>query len=299
MLKYPLYPYSFLNSPPGALTAAAANIEVHTMMHMIENKNIVLTGASSGIGLEILKILKDGRGNRILAVSRHTESLEGFAPNVIPFSCDVSSAGGVDAIFARAEELFGKIDVFYANAGFPYFEEFNYADWDRIEKIFNTNTLSPIYTYSKYIRHLNGREGTLAYTISAMGKMAMPGYALYTATKFAMTGFQEAIRLEKPDNLHISCVYPVATSTNFFKVGAGADVKVRKPFPVQRACTVAKAAVRGITKGKEQISPCCLFEVSQFLMGHIPPVRTLYWNLEKAKFVEFLNAKKGKCKERS
>lgn len=261
-------------------------------MSLIENKNIVLTGASSGIGLEVLKILSKGKGNRILAVARKVDGLKDFAENVIPFSCDVSSAEGVDAIFAKAEEVLGKIDIFYANAGFPYFEEYNYADWERVKKIFDTNTLSPIYTYSKFLKHLDGRKGTLAYTISAMGRMAMPGYALYAASKFAMAGFQEAIRLEKPDNLHITCVYPVATKTNFFNVG-GEGVKLKKPFPVQKAKTVAKAAVRGIAKEIEQISPCFLFDVSQVLMGVIPPVKTLYWNLEKAKFVQFLEAKKA------
>lgn len=263
---------------------------------MIENKNIVLTGASSGIGLEVLKLLVNGRGNRILAVSRRVDSLEGFAPNVIPFSCDVSSAEGVDAIFAKAEAVLGKIDIFYANAGFPYFEEYNYTDWARVKKIFDTNTLSPIYTYSRFLQHLNGREGTLAYTISAMGTMAMPGYALYTASKFAMTGFQEAIRLEKPDNLKITCVYPVATSTNFFNVG-GEGVKMRKPFPVQKATTVAKAAVKGIEKGKEQVSPCFLFDVSKVLMV-LPPVKNFYWKIETNKFLEFVEAKKQVLKEK-
>lgn len=267
------------------------------MITGIENKNIVLTGASSGIGLEVLKILVKGKGNRILAVSRHPEELAALGGNVTPFSCDVSSAAGVDAIFDKAEEIFGHIDIFYANAGFPYFEEYNYTDWDRVKKIFDTNTLSPIYTYAKYVKHLDGRKGTLAYTISAMGRMAMPGYALYTASKFAMAGFQEAIRLEKPDNIRITCVYPVATKTNFFNVG-GNGIKMKKPFPVQKASTVAKAAVRGIEKQIDQISPCFLFDVSQVLMGVIPPVKKLYWNLEKAKFVQFLEAKKEALKEK-
>lgn len=264
---------------------------------MIESKNIVLTGASSGIGLEVLKLLKAGKGNKILAVSRRVDSLEGFADNVIPFSCDVSSQAGVDAIFAKAEELFGKIDIFYANAGFPYFEEYNYTDWARVKKIFDTNTLSPIYTYAKYAEHLNGREGTFACTISAMGTMAMPGYALYTASKFAMNGFQEAIRLEKPDNIKVCCLYPVATSTNFFNVG-GDGVKMRKPFPVQGAKTVAKAAVRGIEKGKAKISPCFLFDMSKVIMTVLPPARTIYWKLEKDKFYEYLENKKHAAKEK-
>lgn len=196
---------------------------------MIDNKTIVLTGASSGIGLEVLKLLVKGTGNRILAVARHVDNLEGFADNVIPFPCDISTQEGVDRIFAQAEELFGKIDLFYANAGFPYYEEFNYTDWDRVDAMFRTNTVSPIYTYAKYIQHLDGRPGILAYTISAIGELAMPGYAIYSSSKFALNGFQQAIRLEKPDNLQITCLYPVATDTNFFKVAN--PVEFEKPFP--------------------------------------------------------------------
>lgn len=252
---------------------------------MIENKSIVLTGASSGIGYEVLKILAKGRGNRILAVARHVDNLRDFAPKVTPFACDISTREGVDRVFEKAEELFGKIDLFYANAGFPYYEEFNYTDWDRVDAMFRTNTISPIYTYAKYIRHLNGREGILAYTVSAIGEMAMPGYAVYSASKFALNGFQQAIRLEKPANLQITCLYPVATDTNFFKVAN--EVEFEKPFPVQKPSTVARKMVKGIEEGKEKVSPCGLFDFSKVLMGVIPPVRTVYWKHETEKLERF------------
>ena len=252
---------------------------------MIENKSIVLTGASSGIGYEVLKLLAKGRGNRILAVARHVDQLKGFAENVTPFACDISTREGVDRVFEKAEELYGKIDLFYANAGFPYYEEFNYTDWDRVDAMFRTNTISPIYTYAKYIRHLNGREGILAYTVSAIGEMAMPGYAVYSASKFALNGFQQAIRLEKPANLQITCLYPVATDTNFFKVAN--EVEFEKPFPGQKPSTVARKMVKGIEEGKEKVSPCGLFDFSKVLMGVIPPVRTVYWKHETEKLERF------------
>lgn len=252
---------------------------------MIDNQNIVLTGASSGIGLEALKLFAKGRGNRILAVARHVDNLNGIGKNVTPFACDISTQEGVDLVFSKAEELFGKIDLFYANAGFPYYEEFNYADWDRVDAMFRTNTISPIYTYAKYIRHLNGRPGILAYTVSAIGEMAMPGYAIYSSSKFALNGFQQAIRLEKPDNLQITCLYPVATDTNFFKVANA--VEFEKPFPVQKPSTVARKMIEGIEEGKAKVSPCGLFGFAKVLMGVVPPVRTVYWNLEKAKLDRF------------
>ena len=252
---------------------------------MIDNKTIVLTGASSGIGLEVLKLLARGKGNRILAVARRVENIERFADNVTAFSCDISTQQGVDRLFEKAEELFGKIDLFYANAGFPYYEEFNYTDWDRIDAMFRTNTISPIYTYAKYIQHLNGREGILAYTVSAIGEMAIPGYAIYSSSKFALNGFQEAIRMEKPDNLQITCLYPVATDTNFFKVANAMEFE--KPFPVQKPSVVAQKMVKGIEEGRERVSPCGLFGLSKVLMGALPPVKTVYLNLEKAKLERF------------
>lgn len=261
---------------------------------MIENKNIVLTGASSGIGLEVLRLLMKGKGNRILAVSRRVDNIKGL-PNVIAFSCDVSSQAGVDAIFEKAEAEFGKIDIFYANAGYPYYEQYDYTDWERVKRLFDTNTLSPIYTYARYLEHLDGREGHLAYTISAMGQMAMPGYAVYGASKFAMHGFQQGIRLEKPDNLKLTCLYPVATATNFFNVAAGGR-KLDRPFPVQKPQTVAKKMIAAIESGKENVSPCGLFTFAKVLMSVVPPVRTVYWNIEKGKFRRYIDALKAKEK---
>ena len=121
---------------------------------MIQGKNIVLTGASSGIGYEVLRLLSKEKSNTILAVSRHAEQLlKSYADNVIPFTMDISTKEGVDAVFDKAAEVFGgkKIDIFYANAGYPYYEEYNYEDWDRVRAMFETNTFSPMYTYSKYL----------------------------------------------------------------------------------------------------------------------------------------------------
>lgn len=255
---------------------------------MIENKNIVLTGASSGIGLEVLKLLCKGKGNRILAVSRNaSKKIFDFGENVIVFDADISTKDGVDSVFAKAEECFEKIDIYYNNAGFPYYELYDYEDWDRLKAIFDTNTLSPAYTYVKYLHHLNGRKCHLCYTVSAIGTMAMPGYALYSASKFGLQGFQEGIRLEMPENMKLTCLYPVATDTNFFKVAAD-GVQFEKPFPVQSPSVVAKKMVKGMEKGKKKVSPCNLFALSKVLMTVFPFVRTIYWKLEKNKLRRFV-----------
>ncbi len=262
---------------------------------MISHKNIVVTGASSGIGKSIMEeLLAQDRDCRVLAACRRAEMIADYGDRVIPFSCDLSTKEGVDALFAKAEEVLGKIDLFFCNAGAPYYELFDYEDWDRIRRIFDLNTVGHIYTYSKYLHHLNGREGRLVYTISAMGEMALPGYALYAATKFAMKGFQQAIRDETPKNLQISCIYPVSTRTNFFNV-AGGGRKMEPPFPVQAPETVGKAVVRGIEKLKKHIYPCPVYLPSKVLMKAVPPVKSLYVMAQKGKlrrFVRRLEAEK-------
>lgn len=265
----------------------------------IKNKKIVITGSSSGIGKAILERLAAEPTNTVIAADKNPPAGGEFAKkgNVIYFTVDLSSREGVDALFEKIESEFDTCDMFFANAGAPYYEKFDYENWDRIEKIFNLNTVSPIYTYAKYLRHLNGRPGHLVYTVSAMGEMAIPGYSLYTGTKFAMKGFQQAVRLEKPKSMKITCIYPVSTATNFFNV-AGNGVNVERPFPVQSPETVAKKTVRGLERNKKQIYPCGLFLFSKVLMTVFPFVRTIYWNNEKKRLERFLARKEAESKNK-
>lgn len=249
---------------------------------MISGKNIVLTGANSGIGLETMKLLT-GNGNRIFAVDIRDDRMRSFGDDVIPYICDISVKENVDRMFEDAVSVLGTIDIFYANAGYMHFERMNHPDWERTERMFRTNSISPIYSYQKYIEHLNGRSGIFAMTVSAMGKMGMPGFALYSATKFALNGFQESIRLEKPDRLQITCLYPVSTDTAFF----ASDVEIDKPYPVQTPDVVAKKMLRGIEKGRKKVNPCKMFTLASGLFKVFPFVRSWYWGHEKKKFLDY------------
>ncbi len=255
--------------------------------NMIENKNIVLTGGSSGIGKSILEKLAKKKGNKIIVACRSAASISGFGENVIPFACDLSSKEGVDNLFEKINAEFDMADIFISNAGAPYYEKVDYVNWDRIEHIYQLNTISHIYIYQKYLEHLNGRNGHLCYTISAMGEMALPGYALYASSKFAMKGFQQAIRREGVKNLKLTCIYPVSTNTNFFNVG-GNGIEMEKPFPVQEPEKVADATIKGIEKGKKNVYPCGIYVFSKVLMTILPPVRNIYLGMEQKRLERFL-----------
>lgn len=252
----------------------------------LEKMNIVITGANSGIGLEVLKILLKSQGNKIVAVDRETAVLDKMAhEGLYVLKMDVGSEEGVNAVFAFAIDKLKKIDMFFANAGYAYYEEINYINWQRGKDIFDTNVLSPIFSYQKFKEHIAVNKGIFAITISAIGEMAMPGYALYSSTKYALNGLRQSLMMEKPKNLQLTCLYPIATDTNFFK--ASSPFPYEKPFPIQSPVVVAKKFINGVEKGKAKVSPSKLYKVSKVLLSICPLLKKMYLSMEIKKFKEY------------
>ena len=108
-----------------------------------------------------------------------------------------------------------------------------------------------------------------------------------------MNGFQQSIRLEMPDNMKLTSVYPVSTKTNFACV-AGEGEAINLPFPVQNADDVAKAMVAGIEKGKALVYPCKLWPPSKVLFSAFKGARALYWNIEIKNFKRYVASRKKK-----
>lgn len=255
-------------------------------MKKIAGKNIVLTGCNSGIGYEFLQLISEE--NNVLCVDVNVDKLNLLAaenPRLTVMRCDVSTREGVDEIFEKAEEIFDFIDIFYANAGYAYYEKYNYADWDRIDAIMRCNCYSPMYSYGKYLGYLKGREGVFCVTASAIGKMAMPGYALYSASKFCVEGFQQGLRLDPAPNIRLTVLYPIATATDFFRFGSeGKSRDEDRPFPVQQPDVVAKKMYKAVATGRKYCNPSSLFTLAQVIFKFLPFVKTAYLKLEQAKF---------------
>jgi short-subunit dehydrogenase len=229
----------------------------------INNKNIILTGAASGIGKALLSQLLDFEEVKVIAVDLNF--IENTSDKIIPFVCDLSQQSEVDRLFEFALTQFQTIDIFIANAGFAYYEVIEKPDWQRIEKIFQVNVFSPIYAFQK-MKELNiGREYFVLMTSSAMAKLAIPGYSLYGATKAALDRFEDAYRFENQDLGHLSLVYPIATKTNFFNRSTDFSRKdVPVPFPASTPEEVAKAMIEGILENKTHIYPSKLFQICRF-----------------------------------
>lgn len=248
----------------------------------ISDKNIVLTGASSGIGAELLKLLMQYDNVKIIAVARHTETIPTREGIVFPFQADLSMKEGIDDVFDFAKSIFGKIDIFIANAGFAYMEKLSVPDWEHNQRIFSLNTLSPIYSLEKFARQNSETNQYFICNISAVAKVPLPYYSLYCSTKSAIHQFIETYRFEAKKNLQIASVYPVATRTAFFKKASQKQNPII-PFLSQDAKTVAEAIVKGIEKGKIKIYPTFLFRVFNVVGQIFPFIFKIYARREKKK----------------
>lgn len=238
----------------------------------IDSKNIIVTGASSGFGKALIDKLVTYNNVHIIAVARNVGNIPVYG-NVIGFAADLSEKDEVDRLFNFALTQFATIDIFVACAGFGYYEKMEKADWQHIENIFELNVVSPIYSLQRMAELQNGRPLSFVLLASAGGLVALPGFALYSSTKFALNGFAYAYRYEKDNNVKLTVVYPVAAYTNFFKRSAS---NTPVPFPRQSVDAVVNSIIKGIKTGRRKMYPSKLFRYAYPVFRAFPFIISLF-----------------------
>ncbi|MEN9917657.1 MAG: hypothetical protein RL662_93 [Bacteroidota bacterium] len=248
----------------------------------INGKHIVITGASSGIGLEVVKLLLRYTDVKIVAVARNIETIPVYEGVVFPFSADLTKPQAVDAVFDYCKSISLNIDIFIANAGYANLEKLGTPDWEHIETVFSLNTFSPIYTLQKLVQTSGDRFVYFVCVSSAVAKIALPYYSLYCSTKAAIHQFMSTYKYESKANVRTMTVYPVATRTAFFEKAAQSE-KPPVPFFSQSADTVSRAIVQGIEKNKECVYPSFLFRIFNWVGTVCPSIISIYAANEKLK----------------
>lgn len=257
----------------------------------IHNKNIVITGAASGIGKELASQLSICN-NQILAVDIDLVSLQKLKNEypLIEFLClDLTQMESLTKIFSWIHEHWKKVDIFFANAGYAKYGSWKDLNSNDFEKLIRINTLIPIETGKILLKTQPDYPFRLVITASAMSFWHIPGYAAYSASKAALHQFAEAIRSEGGGNW-LTLVYPIATKTQFF-AKAGQDIP--KAFPVQSVESVVKIMIKGVAKGRTKIFPSKIFRIVQLLNGILPVFKPIYGKLEKNKFDKWTHKTKN------
>ncbi len=238
----------------------------------LSNTNIIVTGAASGIGRAFLLELLQFESSIILVADvdeisllKTIASLPASTHRWLPFIGDLSKKEVVDLLFEKAKAELGQVNVFVANAGFAYYEDFATTNWERTQRLFELNVFSPLYTIQKMGELNRQKPHYTLITASAMAKLAIPGYAVYGASKAALDRFADAYRFEESTSGKLGLLYPIATRTSFFDHAIQtSEVVPTVPWPSQSAREVAKAMVRGIQKEKRFIYPSLFHRIARF-----------------------------------
>ena len=186
---------------------------------------LLVTGASEGIGRAIAKEAVN-RGCRVLAVARKQPDLDALAAEVIAeggklevLAGDITRGDDHRAMADAMTERFGGADVLVNNAGIGATGHFMDSDPDTLRRIFETNYFGTVELTRVFIPLLKaGNRPAVVNVSSVLGRKGWPGRSLYSASKFALAGFSDALRAELDRfGVGVVVINPGLTQTNFSK----------------------------------------------------------------------------------
>lgn len=193
----------------------------------------VVTGASSGIGLELARecashgfdliIVSDGAD-----IEQAAADLRGEGGMVAPCQADLSTAEGVDDLYAFVEQTGRPIDVLMANAGRGLGNGFLDQGWGEILDVIQTNVIGTTYLLHRFVSDMRARNaGRVLVTGSIAGYMPGAYQAVYNASKSYVNLLTFALRNELKDTkVTLTCLMPGPTDTEFFATAHMLDTKV-------------------------------------------------------------------------
>jgi NAD(P)-dependent dehydrogenase (short-subunit alcohol dehydrogenase family) len=198
---------------------------------VLAGKVIVVTGASSGIG-EALCLALAGEGARIVAAARQTEPLEAVAEACrrrgapsLAVATDVGEAAACEGLVKAALERFGAIDAIVNNAGIEMIARFDeIRDVQLFERLMRVNYLGAVYLTFFALPALKRARGRIVAISSLAGLTGVPTRTAYAATKHALFGFYDSLRIELAGSgISVTVVAPDYVRTELRRRAAGPD----------------------------------------------------------------------------
>jgi NAD(P)-dependent dehydrogenase (short-subunit alcohol dehydrogenase family) len=187
----------------------------------LKDRVIIVTGASSGIGLATAKALA-AKGAKVALLARSTAAIEALAkelPASMAITADVTDFDGLRLAIGRVHAHYGRVDALVNNAGRSYGVSIEEIDPKIFDEIFHLNVLGPIVAMQAVIPMMRAQGGgSIVNVNSGTAFMTIPGYSVYSSSKRALLGFSMTARAElAADKIVVSEVYPGVTATNFGK----------------------------------------------------------------------------------
>jgi NADP-dependent 3-hydroxy acid dehydrogenase YdfG len=229
----------------------------------MQNKVVVITGGTSGIG-KALAIAFIQAGAKVAVCGRKQEALQALqqelaSPALYTHIADVSIEADCKSFIEQTVDRLGKIDILINNAGISMRALFNDADVSVLKQLMDINFWGTVYCTKYALPSVLASGGSIVGVSSIAGYRGLPGRTGYSASKFAMQGFLEALRTE---NLHtginVMWVCPGFTASNIRNTALNEQGKMQGETPLDEgklmsAEAVAQAIIKAITKRKRSL----------------------------------------------
>jgi short-subunit dehydrogenase len=202
----------------------------------MQNKVVIITGASSGIGKALAEKYASEGWNLVLA-ARRIERLHTLEENlknieVLSVKTDITLESDCKNLIDKAVEKFGRIDILINNAGISMRALFENVDLQVLRRVMDVNFWGTVYCTKYALPHLLSVKGSLVGVISVGGYLGLPGRTGYSASKFAVRGFLDTVRVEnRRSGLHVLVAAPGFTSSEIRKSALTANGKQQGETP--------------------------------------------------------------------
>ncbi len=264
-------------------------------MKGLKDKVVIITGASSGIGEAMAKCYAESGAKVVLGARSEdklkalTEEIHSKGGEAAYCAVDVVNEQECKALIDKAVEVFGRIDVLICNAGISMRAIFDDVDLKVLHRLMDVNFWGTVNCSKYALPYLQATKGSLVGISSVAGLHGLPGRTGYSASKYAMTGFLETVRIENlKKGLHVMVACPGFTASNvrFSALVADGSQQGATPREESKMMTpeeVAHIVARGIRKRKR----LCLMEIegraTHFVKKFAPALldRIFYWVMSK------------------
>ncbi len=229
----------------------------------MKNKVLIITGASSGIGKALAKEALQ-RGAMVMLAARNKNAMQAIVKDASPgkyliVAADVSIEEDCRRLVQQTVEQFGRIDVLINNAGISMRALFADVNLQVLEKLMQVNFWGAVYCTKHALPWLLKSRGSVAGVSSIAGYKGLPARSGYSASKFALQGFLESLRIENmKTGLHVLIACPGFTASNIRKTALGKDGSMQGESPrneseMMTAEAVAKYIMNAIQKRKRTL----------------------------------------------
>jgi uncharacterized oxidoreductase len=223
----------------------------------LEKRTILITGGTSGIGLELAKQLLQ-RGNTVIVTGRDQARLDAAKrelPDLHIYISDVSDPAAIAALYENAVAQFPELDTLVNNAGVMCNINLSQnRDLSDITREIDINLSGPVRMIQQFLPHLKVRKDALIVNVSSgLAFIPMPASPVYCATKAALHSFTQSLRVQLAGtNVSVVELAPPAVETKLLRGEFEAELKGQKAM---HATALAKHAIAGIEAGKLEIRP--------------------------------------------